>query len=76
MGGWTEMIQKSNPPVTDSALVAYMDKYSLQKWTVGFDNTKIKTVLGYQLRRPQLDRSTIEEIVNKWKDAGSWPILG
>jgi hypothetical protein len=75
VGGWTEMLQNSNPPIVKTPLSAYMDKYALEKHVVAFDNTKIKEVVGYQLKRPQFNHDVIKEIVDKWKDEASWPIL-
>ena len=75
VGGWTEMIQSSKPPVPNTPLSAYMDKFQLSKHVVAFDNAKIKTVIGYELRRPRFDHDTIREVVDKWKEEGSWPIL-
>ncbi|KAF9072970.1 hypothetical protein BDP27DRAFT_1381965 [Rhodocollybia butyracea] len=75
VGGWTQMIQNSNPPIPKTPLSAYMDKYALEKHVVAFNNTKIKEVIGYQLKRPHFNHDSIKEIVDKWKEEGSWPIL-
>ncbi|KAJ3976409.1 hypothetical protein EV361DRAFT_884094 [Lentinula raphanica] len=75
VGGWTQMIQHSNPPIPNTPLSAYMDKYALEKHIVAFSNTKIKEVIGYKLKRPQFNHDGIKEIVDKWKEEGSWPIL-
>jgi len=71
--GWTEMLSKSDPPVTKTPISAYMDKYTLEKHVVGFDNSKIKEVVGYKLRRPDFNHANIEEVVDKWKADGAWP---
>ncbi|KAH9484181.1 hypothetical protein JR316_0003661 [Psilocybe cubensis] len=71
--GWTEMLTESVPPITNTPLSAYMDKYTLDKHTVSFDNTKIKQVLGYQLLRPEFNHDNIKEVVDKWKAEGCWP---
>lgn len=75
VGGWTEMLQKSNPPVPNTPLSAYLDKYALAKHTVTFSNTKIKEVVGYKLNYPEFNHDTIKEVIDKWKEEGSWPIL-
>ncbi|KAJ2931429.1 hypothetical protein H1R20_g5726, partial [Candolleomyces eurysporus] len=75
VSGWTEMLQNSKPPITSTPLTGYMDKYSLDKHVVAFPNTKIKEVLGYQLKHPKFSHEAIKEIVDKWKDEGSWPIV-
>ncbi|ESK85966.1 nad dependent epimerase dehydratase family protein [Moniliophthora roreri MCA 2997] len=75
VGGWTTMIQNSNPPIQNTPLSAYMDKYALEKRTIAFDNAKIKEVVGYSLKRPAFDHEAIREIVDKWKAEGSWPIV-
>ncbi|PPQ86881.1 hypothetical protein CVT25_012600 [Psilocybe cyanescens] len=71
--GWTEMLMESVPPITNTPLSAYMDKYTLDKHIVSFDNTKIKQVLGYQLLRPEFNHDNIKEVVDKWKQEGVWP---
>ncbi|KAJ7582574.1 hypothetical protein C8J56DRAFT_222989 [Mycena floridula] len=75
VGAWTEMIQKSNPPIPNTPLSAYMDKYALAKHVVAFNNTKIKEVVGYKLKYPEFNHDAIKEVVDKWKEEGSWPIL-
>jgi hypothetical protein len=75
VGGWVTMIQNSNPPIHNTPLSAYMDKYALEKRIVAFDNSKIKEVVGYKLKRPEFNHEAIKEIVDKWKQEGSWPIL-
>ncbi|KAF9001941.1 hypothetical protein BDQ17DRAFT_1390891 [Cyathus striatus] len=75
VGSWTEMIQASNPPCPNTPLSAYLDKYTLEKHVIAFNNAKIKEVIGYELKKPQLDHDTVKEIVDKWKSEGSWPVL-
>ena len=75
VGGWTEMVQKSNPPVPNTPLSAYMDAYQLEKHVCAFSNQKIKEVVGYKLKKPTFDHEGIREVVDKWKEEGSWPIL-
>ncbi|KIO04141.1 hypothetical protein M404DRAFT_26703 [Pisolithus tinctorius Marx 270] len=75
VGTWTEMLQLSNPPVTHTPLNAYMDKYALSRHRLGYSNDKIKRILGYQLKRPKFCQETLQEVVDKWKAEGSWPIV-
>jgi len=75
VGGWTEMIQASNPPIPNTPLSAYMDKWDLDKHTVAFSNNKIKQVVGYKLKRPEFTQEVLKEIVDKWKEEHSWPNL-
>ncbi|KAG5650371.1 hypothetical protein H0H81_012458 [Sphagnurus paluster] len=75
VSGWTEMITKSKPPIPNTPLSAYMDKYALSKHVVALNNRKIKDVVGYKLKRPQFNHEAVKELVDKWKDEGSWPIL-
>ncbi|KAI5983788.1 hypothetical protein EDD15DRAFT_2313639 [Pisolithus albus] len=75
VGTWTEMLQLSNPPVTHTPLNAYMDKYALSRHRLGYSNQKIKRIVGYQLKRPNFCQETIQEVVDKWKAEGSWPVL-
>ncbi|KAF8123778.1 hypothetical protein EV363DRAFT_1587130 [Boletus edulis] len=75
VGTWTEMLQRSNPPITHTPLNAYMDKYALSKHKLAYNNEKIKSIVGYELKRPSFDRETLREVVEKWKEEGTWPRL-
>ncbi|KAJ7349273.1 hypothetical protein DFH08DRAFT_140209 [Mycena albidolilacea] len=75
VGGWTEMITTSKPPIPNTPLSAYMDKYALEKHVVAFNNAKLLEVTGYKLKKPNFNHDTVKEVVDKWKVEGSWPIL-
>jgi len=75
VGGWTEMLAASNPPILNPPVSAYMDSYALSKHSVSFTNTKVKNILGYKLQKPEFNHDVIKDIVDKWKAEGSWPIL-
>jgi len=75
VGGWTEMLQASNPPIQNTPLSAYMDTHQLAKHGLGYSNAKIKEIIQYKLKRPQFTQENLKEVVNKWKAEGSWPIL-
>ncbi|KAF7295281.1 NAD dependent epimerase dehydratase family protein [Mycena indigotica] len=46
VSAWTEMITTSNPPIPNTPLSAYMDKYALDKHVVAFSNQKLLEVTG------------------------------
>lgn len=69
------MITKSDPPIPNTPLSAYMDNYALAKHVVSFNNTKIKEVLGYKLQKPEFNHESIKDVVDKWKAEGTWPNL-
>lgn len=73
VGGWTAMITNADPPIPNTPLSAYMDKYSLQKYVLALSNRKIKEIVGYQLKYPVFNHEVIQEIVEKWVAEGSWP---
>lgn len=75
VSAWTEMLEKSKPPIHNTPLTAYMDKFMLEKKTVSLDNSKIKQILGYKLLKPEFNHETIKEVVDKWKEEGIWPNL-
>ena len=76
VSNWTEMISKSNPPVImRGECAAYMDLYHLRRHVVAFNAQKIKEVVGYKLRRPEINHATIKEIVDKRKAEHTWPNL-
>jgi hypothetical protein len=75
VGGWTEMLLASNPPIVNPPVSAYLDNYALSKHSVAFNNSKAKAILGYRLQKPEFNHDVIQDIVDKWKAEGSWPIL-
>lgn len=70
---WTQMITQADPPVVNTKFTAYMDMYHLKKHTTAFNADKIKNVVGYKLRRPQINHETLKELIDKLKAEGSWP---
>jgi hypothetical protein len=73
VGPWTEMLEKSKPPIHNTPLTAYMDKFVLEKHVFSLDNSKIKQVTGYKLSKPEFNHENIKEVVEKWKEEGIWP---
>lgn len=69
------MITTSNPPIPNTPLSAYMDKHALEKHVVAFSNKKLLEVTGYKLKRPRFNHDTLKEVIDKWKEEGSWPNL-
>jgi len=76
VGAWTTMITTSTPPIPNTPLSAYMDLYLLGKHNFGLSNQKITDVVGYTLKVPEMNEGVILEMVQKWKDEGSWPVFG
>ena len=72
---WTEMLDKSNPPVTNNHYSAYMDIYYLKKHIITFNAQKLKEIVGYKLRRPRITAEGVGEIIEKLKAEGSWPLI-
>jgi hypothetical protein len=75
VGGWTEMITTSTPPIPNTPLSAYLDSNSLTRHVIAFNNSKLKNIVGYNLKKPNFDHDAIKETVDKWKAEGSWPNL-
>ncbi|KIK98834.1 hypothetical protein PAXRUDRAFT_823446 [Paxillus rubicundulus Ve08.2h10] len=75
VGTWTQMLQNSNTPIVHSPLDAYMDRYALSRHKLAYNNNKIKNIIGYQLKYPLFNHETLKEVVEKWKDEGTWPRL-
>jgi hypothetical protein len=76
VGSWVEMLQKSNPPITSTPLTAYLDNYALSKRVYAADTAKFKRLVAYKLQKPDgLTHDNIREVIDKWKEEGSWPRL-
>jgi hypothetical protein len=75
VSAWTEMITNSKPPIPNTALSAYLDKYALEKHFLAYKNNKLKEMTNYQLKRPKFCQETIVEMIDMWKSEGTWPNL-
>lgn len=75
VGAWTKMITTSNPPVPNTPLSAYLDLYLLNKHQFGLSNKKIREVTGFEVKVPGITDTVIKELIQKWKDEGSWPMF-
>lgn len=67
------MLEKSDPPVTRTPVTAYMDESVLQKLSIALDATKLKEIVGFQLKHPQFTKEELNDVVERWKAEGSWP---
>lgn len=67
------MITQANPPVPNTHINAYMEEHELKRVTLSYNADKIKNIVGYKLKRPVFTQENIKEIVEKWKEEGSWP---
>jgi hypothetical protein len=76
VSGWTEMITTSNPPIPNTPLSAYMNNWQLSRHKLAYSNVKIKEIVQYKLLKPHFNHANIKEVIDKWKEEGSWPNLG
>ncbi|KAG9014997.1 hypothetical protein FRB94_007069 [Tulasnella sp. JGI-2019a] len=70
---WTDICMKSDPPMINPILQAYIDGYMLTKSAVAYKGDKIKNVVGYKLKRPKLDTQTLKEVLVAFRAEGNWP---
>lgn len=75
VGGWAEMLMAADPPITSTPLSPYMTNWQIKKHKLAYDNTKIKEIVGYQIKRPEFCHETLRDIVDKFKAEGIWPIV-
>jgi len=73
VGAWTQMITTSNPPVPNTPLSPYLDLYLLSKHQFGLSNKKIQNITGFKPKVPGITEAAVKELIQKWKDEGSWP---
>jgi hypothetical protein len=76
MEAWTEIITSSNPPVPNTPLTAYMDASMFTKPGTSYSNAKIKKIVGYELTHPKFTVEEVGNIIESFKEEGSWPIAG
>ena len=67
------MITQSDPPVPNTHINAYMEEHELKRVCLSYNADKIKSIIGYKLKKAEFNRENIIEIVEKWKEEGSWP---
>jgi len=67
------MITTSTPPVPNTPLSAYLDLYLLSKHQFGLSNKKIQEVVGFKPKVPGITEAAIKELIQKWKEEGTWP---
>lgn len=78
VGTWTKMITTSKPPVPNTPLSPYVHPQVVglfEKHSIGLDNSKLKKIVGYQLKRPTYGHAELKEVIDKWKAEQSWPTL-
>jgi len=73
VGAWTRMITTSNPPVPNTPLSAYLDLYLLSKHQLGLSNKNIQRITGFEVKVQGIAEAQIKDLIQKWKDEGSWP---
>lgn len=69
------MITTSDPPILNTPLTAFLDGYMLRRAVFAFNNSKIKRITGFKLKHPTFEKAELEDMIDKWKKEGSWPIL-
>ncbi|KDQ13201.1 hypothetical protein BOTBODRAFT_56260 [Botryobasidium botryosum FD-172 SS1] len=75
MEAWTMLIHKSDPPVPNTPLTAYVEAHMLAKYSVAYAGKKIKEVVGFELARPKFDEDAVREVVGSFREEGTWPNL-
>jgi len=70
---WTEINMKSNPQIVNPTVQAYIDGYLLAKYSIAYKGDKLKSIIGYQPQRPQLNVELLREIVSSFRVDGNWP---
>lgn len=70
---WMQLLQEADPPIGWTPLTAYMEPHLFGKRAVAFSASKIKTTLGYTLRRPKVTQEAIQEVLDSYKTDGIWP---
>lgn len=70
---WTDVCMKSDPPIVNPIVQGYVDGYMLAKSNIAYKGDKIKSVVGYKLKRPKLDVQALREIIVAFRGEGNWP---
>ena len=73
---WLHIVNAANPPLARgyTPLTAYLDPHLFGKRSISFSSSKLKKIIGYELRRPLLTKETVTEVFESYKAEGIWPM--
>jgi len=70
---WPEMLSKSTPPITNTPFTPNLPAALLSKHHIAFDGSKVKELIGFQLKFPSMTEEVIRDQVQKFIADGIWP---
>jgi len=71
---FSEMLDRSTPPITSTPLTPQMPIDQLSNNHVALDGTKLETVVGWKPRYPKFEPRLIQEALTLWKcEVETWP---
>ncbi|KAH7257319.1 hypothetical protein BKA59DRAFT_103664 [Fusarium tricinctum] len=72
LGPWADLL--SDAGITrPGPLTPFMEKELLKDTDLSMDGTRLKTVLGFEYKKPALNKELIEEVIESYKKMNWWP---
>lgn len=73
MEQWSKIIQEASPPVPNTPLSPYIQLHILEEHGYAMDGEKLKRVLSFQHRHPQITEDGIRDLIKWFRKEGIWP---
>ncbi|CAJ0546292.1 Ff.00g097650.m01.CDS01 [Fusarium sp. VM40] len=72
LGPWADLL--SDAGITrPGPLTPFMEKELLKDTDLSMDGTRLKTLLGFEYKKPALNKELIEEVIESYKKMNWWP---
>ncbi|KAH6961463.1 hypothetical protein HG530_012736 [Fusarium avenaceum] len=72
LGPWADIL--SDAGITrPGPLTPFMEKELLKDTDLSMDGTRLKTLLGFEYKKPALNKELIEEVIESYKKMNWWP---
>ena len=70
---WQEMLVNSTPPISDTPVSVVLSDLALRKHRCHLDNTKIRTLTGWQPKYPRVTAEEVQRTIDVFKADHLWP---
>ncbi|KAM0338949.1 hypothetical protein ACHAPU_011145 [Fusarium lateritium] len=72
LGPWADLLTDAGI-TRPGPLTPFMEKELLKDTDLSMDGTRLKTLLGFEYKKPALNKELIEEVIESYKKMNWWP---
>ncbi|SPJ83693.1 probable C-3 sterol dehydrogenase/3-beta-hydroxysteroid dehydrogenase and related dehydrogenases [Fusarium torulosum] len=72
LGPWADLLADAGI-TRPGPLTPFMEKELLKDTDLSMDGTRLKTLLGFEYKKPALNKELIEEVIESYKKMNWWP---